>query len=395
LSALQGLSVLIVDDNATNRRILEVQLTGWGMHPVLAKNAAAALEEIRQAAAAGAPFEMVISDLHMPDIDGAQLTELIRQTPKGDDLKVIIMSSARREDYGKQNADADAYLMKPVKASQLLDTVRSVLGKNGVPDEPARPRSLSSPNPGRVLVAEDSAVNQELMKRLLIKWGHSVVVANNGLKALSLLETESFDVVLMDVQMPELNGFEATATIRNKERGTDAHIPIIALTAHALKGDREKCIAAGMDDYISKPIEADKLFTAIEAAIAGVEKPHNNGHSPGRGFDAAALMRNLDGDLELLRALAEIFASAAPTQLSVIETAIANQDAEALMRGAHTLKGSVATFQARAAVDSAATLEKIGGSGDLSSAASEFNRLRSEIARLTVALNEMLTGAAK
>jgi len=399
LSALQGLSVLVVDDNATNRRILEVQLTGWGVKPVMAENGAAALEEIKRASAAGYPFKMVISDLHMPGIDGAQLTKMIRQTSKGDDPKIIILSSARRED-AKQSAGADAYLMKPVKASQLLETVRSVLGKNGMaPDEPARQRALRSPNPGRVLVAEDSAVNQELMKRLLIKWGHSVVIADDGQKALSLLETGSFDVVLMDVQMPELNGFEATATIRNKERGTDAHIPIIALTAHALKGDREKCIAAGMDDYISKPIEADKLFTAIEAAISGAEKPqerpHNNGHSPDRVFDAAALMLNLDGDLELLCALAEIFADTAPTQLSVIETAIANQNAEALMRGAHTLKGSIATFQARAAVDSAATLEKIGGSGDLSSAATEFNRLRTEIARLTVALNEMLTGAAK
>jgi two-component system sensor histidine kinase/response regulator len=396
LSTLRGLAVLVVDDNATNRRILEVQLTGWGMIPTTAENAAEALDAIRDAATGGAPFSLALLDLHMPDVDGLELTERIRRMPEAADVKIVMMSSALRENYRKQDLGVDAYLMKPVKASELLGVIRSVLRKAAVSQNGSgRPRAISSAHPAHVLVAEDSAVNQELIKRLLAKWGHSVVIADNGKQALALLETGSFDLVLMDVQMPEINGFEATAAIRSKERGTDAHIPIIALTAHALKGDREKCIAAGMDDYISKPVQADKAFDAIEAAIARGRISNNNGHAPASALDADALMLNLDGDIELLRELAKIFATSAPAQLSAIDNAMARQDAAALARGAHTLKGSIATFQARAAVEAAAMLEKIGDSGDLSNANPALEALSLEIARVTQALHELTGGEVK
>ena len=391
LSTLRSQPVLVVDDNATNRRILEVQLATWEMKPVTVATAAEALDAIRRAAGGDTPFKLVLTDLHMPDVDGVRLTQLIRRMPEAADLKIIMMSSAVRENTNKQELGVDAYLTKPVKASDLVAVIRSVLGKAAVSQGISkRPLAISSAHPARVLVAEDSPVNQELMKRLLIKWGHSVVIAGNGKLALSLLDAERFDVVLMDVQMPELNGLEATQAIRSKERGTGAHIPIIALTAHAVKGDREKCIAAGMDDYISKPIQADKLFAAIEDAIARAGISKSNGHAPARVLDADALMLNLDGNVALLQALAEIFTTSAPTQLSDIEDAISRQDAEAIMRGAHTIKGSVATFQARAAVDAAAVLEKIGDSGDLSDANPAFEELSKELKRLTHGLHEFI-----
>ena len=396
LSTLRAQPVLVVDDNATNRRILEVQLAALEMKPVTVANAAEALDAIRHAAGGDAPFKLVLTDLHMPDVDGAQLAELIRRTPEADDLKIIMMSSAIRENHDRQDPGVAAHLTKPVKASDLVAVIRSVLGKVTVSQNVSkRPHAILSPHPARVLVAEDSPVNQEFMKRLLIKWGHSVVIADNGRLALSLLDAGRFDVVLMDVQMPEVNGYGATQAIRSKERGTGAHIPIIALTAHALKGDRDKCIDAGMDDYISKPVEADKLFAAVENAIARSGMSNNNGHEPARVLDADSLMLNLDGDIALLQALADIFTTSAPTQLSELEGAISRHDADAIMRCAHTLKGSVATFQARAAVDAAAALERIGGSGDLSNADPAFEELSKELKRLTQGLKELIGKVVK
>jgi two-component system, sensor histidine kinase and response regulator len=380
ISTLRGLPVLVVDDNATNRRILEVQLTGWGMKPATTEGATEALDAIRHAAAANAPFKLVLADLHMPDVDGGELTELIRRMPEAADVRIIMMSSALRENYGKQDLGVDAYLLKPVKASQLLGVIRSVLGKASVPQNGSkRTRATSSAHPARVLVAEDSAVNQELIKRLLAKWGHSVVIAENGKQALSLMETERFDVVLMDVQMPEINGFEATASIRESERATGRHIPIIALTAHALKGDRERCIAAGMDDYISKPIESQTLFDVIESAIAGAVMPKTNGQSREPAFDAAALMRNFDDDVELVRTLAGVFAESSDRQLSEIRNGIASVDCSMVELASHSLKGAVANFRARATADAAASLEQMGRAGDLSNANPAFEILEKEL----------------
>ncbi len=391
LSTLRGLPALVVDDNATNRRILEVQLTGWGMIPLAAANAAEALNAIRRAAALRAPFRLALLDLHMPDVDGLELAEQMRRMPEAAGVKIIMMSSAVRENYNLQNRGIDAYLLKPVKASELLGVIRTVLGTASLSQNGSkRPRAAGSAHPARVLVAEDSLVNQELIKRLLTKWGHTAVIAENGNDALSLIETGKFDVVLMDLQMPELNGFEATAAIRERERVTGAHIPIIALTAHALKGDRERCIEAGMDDYISKPIEAEKLFDLIEAAASQSAPASHNGHSHKKALDIDAIVKIFDGDLELVLTLANVFASSSLSQLSDIRDAVARGDAEALAYAAHTLKGSVATFRAQAAVDSAARIERIGQSGDLSTAGTALAALVTEIERLRQELNNFV-----
>jgi two-component system, sensor histidine kinase and response regulator len=268
LSDLAGLPVLVVDDNATNRRILEVQLTNWNMKPTGIDSPGAALSAIKQAAAAGTPFKLAILDFHMPETDGLALAEQMKKEPKGSNLRIIIMSSSVQQNQARhRDWSIDARLLKPVKAAELLSVIRTVMGGDARLKTQSGQVALKSAHPARVLLAEDNRVNQELIKRLLEKWGHASIIANNGNEALAVSEDEKFDCVLMDLQMPEVNGFEATAMIRERERGSGTHTQIIALTAHALKGDRERCIDAGMDDYVSKPIEAAKLFDVIEAAV--------------------------------------------------------------------------------------------------------------------------------
>jgi two-component system sensor histidine kinase/response regulator len=388
-STLRGLPALVVDDNATNRRILEVQLAGWGMKPTMAANAAEALNAVHRAAADGAPFRLVLVDFHMPNVDGLELTEQIRRIPEAAGVKIIIMSSAVRENYSLQDRGIDAYLLKPVRASELLDVIRTVLGKTSLSqDSSKRPLAASSAHPVRVLVAEDNPVNQALIKRLLTKWGHTVVIAQDGKQALSLLEIEKFDVILMDLQMPEINGFEATTAIREKERATGNHVLIIALTAHALKGDRERCIDAGMDEYVAKPIDAHKLFEVLESAAARAVTTGNNGRPHVPAFDGGVVLKNFDGDVELVRKLADIFAESSAVQLSEIREAVARGDSQTVEFASHSLKGAVANFRARAAVDAAASLEKMGRGRDLSYADAAFGILETEVERLKHELAE-------
>ena len=225
------------------------------------------------------------------------------------------------------------------------------------------------------------------------KWGHAATIAHNGNDALALFDDEKFDCVLMDLQMPEINGFEATAVIRERERGTGEHIPIIALTAHALKGDRERCIEAGMDDYISKPIEAAKLFEIIEAVVNQSPIANETIRSVIKMFETDALINHYDGDVGLVVTLAAIFADSSTAQLSEIADAIARGDSTALAHSAHALRGSVANFHAQAAVDAAATLERMARSGELAMADSAFAVLKTEIQLLKEAL-ETLEGVS-
>jgi two-component system sensor histidine kinase/response regulator len=397
LSELAGIDVLIVDDNATNRRILEAQLASWRLRPCAVETASAALDAIARAGAAGAPFKIALIDFQMAQVGGETLARQIKNTAYGRDIRIIIMSSVRHNQVARcQPDDASEHLLKPVKASDLLDAIKRVSSPASAPETKIESGKRVSPRtskPSRVLVVEDSLVNQELIKRLLEKWGHSAVLAENGLRALSLMESEKFDALLMDVQMPQLNGLEATAAIRDRERSRKTHIPIIALTAHAIEGDREKCLGAGMDDYVTKPIDPEQLFEAIERALSRARTPNNTGRSNGDAPASDALIQRFDGDIELLRALAGIFANSAPAQLSQISAAIARRDAKALALAAHALKGSVSTFHARRAVEAAAVLEQIGRAGDLSNADHFFEALSVEVASLSRALQELTAGS--
>ena len=273
---LRGVKVLVVDDNRTNRRILEGMLKRWEMKSRSVEDGEEALAQLSAAREAGEPYGLILTDMHMPKMDGFALVERIRQRPELSTATIMMLTSAgHRGDAARcQELGIAAYLLKPIRQSELREAIARVLGarehKGAIPlitrfslQDARDPTSVL-----RVLLAEDNPVNQLLATRLLEKRGHRVVVTANGREALAALEKESYDLVLMDVQMPEMDGFEATAAIREKEKGSGIHQPVIALTAHAMKGDRERCLAGGMDGYLSKPIRLQELDELLEAYVA-------------------------------------------------------------------------------------------------------------------------------
>ena len=275
---LADLDVLVVDDNATNRRILHEMLTSWKMRPTAVADGAVALAALQEAARQGKPIRLVLLDMMMPGMDGFEVSERLRQLPGVGQTPVIVLSSALRGDdlATRQRLDIRACLTKPVRASDLLDAMTAIVAGT-VPPSPfgltgEAESEIGGMARGRVLLAEDNAVNQRLATRMLERRGFVVTVAPTGRVAFELMSAREFDLVLMDVQMPEMNGFEATQAIRERERGTGRHVPIVAMTAHAMKGDRERCLETGMDAYVSKPIRAVELFAAIDEVMAGVEQ---------------------------------------------------------------------------------------------------------------------------
>ncbi len=271
---LPGLSVLVVDDNFTNRRILTEVLRRWGMRATSAASGVEALSSIRLAFEAGNPFGLIITDVHMPEMDGFELAEKLRQSPYGAGPVVLMLTSGERlGDIGRsRRAGVSNYLLKPVRRVELREAIARALGGKSdslenvgaewlISDSAPQGRPVS---PSRILLAEDNRVNQRLVQRILEKEGHDVLVVANGRDVLEALKNETFDLVLMDVQMPLMDGIETTKAIRHAEALTHAHIPIVALTAHAMKGDQDRCIAAGMDGYVSKPIRAADLLKMVE-----------------------------------------------------------------------------------------------------------------------------------
>jgi CheY-like chemotaxis protein len=261
----------VVDDNATNRRILEDILTLWGMRPTLVDGGLAAIAALDRALAAGKPFPLAIIDFQMPDLDGFGLAGRIKARPELGTTMIMMLSSVGNQGDGARCRELGvaSYLTKPVRQSLLLEAMLSVLATKERPlAQPVvvtRHTINEAHRSLRILVAEDNAVNRLLVTALLTKRGYTVLTAVNGREALAAVTRDVFDIVLMDVQMPEMDGLEATAAIRKLETVTGTHVPIIALTAHAMKGDREICLAAGMDEYLSKPINAEQLFALVEA----------------------------------------------------------------------------------------------------------------------------------
>ncbi|MGB2669153.1 MAG: response regulator [Candidatus Acidiferrum sp.] len=272
---LRGVKVLVVDDNRTNRRILEGMLLRWQMKPTQADGGRAALAQLSAAREAGEPYGLILTDMHMPDMDGFALVEAIRCQPELSTATIMMLTSAgHRGDAARcQELGVAAYLLKPIRQSELREAVARVLGArehDGAIPLITRFSLQDAREPDtflRVLLAEDNLVNQRLAVRLLEKRGHQVVVAATGLEALKALEKEKFDLVLMDVQMPEMDGLEATAVIREKEKRTGMRQAVVALTAHAMKGDREKCMDAGMDGYLTKPIRPQELDQLLEVYV--------------------------------------------------------------------------------------------------------------------------------
>jgi two-component system, sensor histidine kinase and response regulator len=269
---VRGTRVLVVDDNATNRRILQQILENWTMKPTLAESVEQGLTLLKQARSRNEPFALVLTDMQMPGVDGLAFAELIRQDPELTGTALILLTSGdSRSDGGHAlHPPAVAHLMKPVKQSELFNAIVAALGITTPEDEPltASPEQGILLKPLSILLAEDSLLNQRLAVAVLEKHGHEVVVANSGLEALERLQTRQFDLVLMDVQMPDMDGIEATRAIRCQEQQTGRHLPIIAMTAHAMKGDREECLQAGMDGYVAKPIRVQELVGVIQQVLS-------------------------------------------------------------------------------------------------------------------------------
>ena len=392
-SELRNLRVLVVDDNATSRRILEEVLTQWRMRPATASGGRAALVELEKAARAGRPYALVLFDADMPEMDGFVLAEEIRRRPR---LRPSLDHDADfHRTVGRSRAVPGARdLVLSHQADQAVgspghDHERASDG----PGTSARVGSPTGGHPGevgtrslQVLVAEDNVVNQQVAVGLLKRAGHRAVVANNGREALALLASEPFDLVLMDVQMPELDGLETTATIRKGELSTGRHIPIVAVTAHALKGDAERCLAAGMDAYVAKPLQATELLAAIRRAAAEAQPRA----TPAAAIDEGLLLERVADDRRALRMLVALFLADARKLMTQIRLALGRGDARALQAAAHTLKGSVSNFAAPAATAAALRLQRLAEAGDMAGARTACVSLASELRSVRGALTALI-----
>jgi PAS domain S-box-containing protein len=388
---LKGLSVLVVDDNFTNRQILEQLLIYWGMVPTVVDSGQAALSALNKAHQDGTPFPIVITDCMMPGMDGFELVECINSTPNVVAPTIVMLTSSGERGHASRclQLGIAAYLLKPVKQSELLFTLSRVL-KGSVSDQ-NRPSLITrhsireSKRRLNILLAEDNAVNQKLATKMLERMGHTVTVACNGREALEILNRANFDLILMDVQMPEMDGLDATRTLRELEKPKGAHVPVIALTAHAMERDKERCLEAGMDAYISKPITAQDLYETIEHIMQSRERevqPIRIVASPTLVLNKAEVLERAGGDAELLQEIIALFLNDCPALLSEIRNAYQQRDPERLERAAHTLKGSVSNFAAEGAVNAALALENIGRNRDLSDTAAAIMHLEKEIERV-------------
>ena len=397
---LHGVSILIVDDNATNRRVMDETLSFWGMKTCVAADGFQALMALKHAHESGNPFHLVLTDAHMPMMDGFRLAEEIKREPKLAGTQVTMVTS------GGQVGDAarcrelgiSAYLTKPVRQADLLEAIVRVLSSRVRTDEAASLVTRHSLRENRrglqILVVEDNIINQRLAEHLLRGKGHVVTIANNGREALELLERQRFDLALVDVQMPVMDGLQLTGAIREKEKSTGTHLPIIAMTAYAMKGDRERCLEAGMDDYIPKPINSRQLLEMIDGVRSAELKA-----SPGARLgvnheilDESTLRARFEGEAELLRDVVNLFLDDCPKLLDGIRGAVERGDAQGLERAAHKLKGTVANFSARASYDAALRLEVMGRGGHFEQAGEALGELDSALEELRPVLVKLSGG---
>jgi signal transduction histidine kinase/CheY-like chemotaxis protein/HPt (histidine-containing phosphotransfer) domain-containing protein len=393
---LRGVRVLIVDDNATNRRILQGILTRWELRTHEVEGGEQALTELLSASTAGDAYQLILTDMHMPHMDGFGLIERIRHTPELSTTAIMMLTSAgHREDVARcKEFEIASYLLKPIRKWELLAAIAKALGHGGPSPRPitAVRRKPAAPVGLHVLLAEDNHVNQIVATRTLEKMGHSVVVANNGREALSLLSQQTFDLVLMDIQMPEMDGLTATKEIRKYEMESHDHMPIIALTAHAMKGDLARCLEGGMDGYVSKPIVGKELEDAIASAVKGQRDsahdvtietlPVNGTPDSPLGWDAGRVLERLGGDEKLFSEVIQIFLDETPKNLAGLQRAISGGDSETIERIAHGLKGELGYLGIAGASQKARDLEEMGRRHDLQHATRVLAAFETEISVL-------------
>jgi two-component system, sensor histidine kinase and response regulator len=405
--SLPGLNVLVADNNAVTREILAEMLTNWRMKPTLADSGPAALNLLEAAKNAGHPFPIVLLTALLPKVDGFQVLQRIQAIP-GLAGGVIMLLSANRHMADRERCrqlGVKQCLTKPVGQSELLDAILMTLGL-GVVEKQLIESSVPVPEkhrgrPLNILLSEDNPVNQKLAIRLLEKAGHHVLLASTGREALTAWENAGipgFDVVLMDIQMPEMDGMEATAAIRDREKGSGKHLPILAMTAHAMRGDKERCLASGMDGYVSKPIQPASLFAEIErclAASGGGASMTENSQGPGEQIDRVSLLERVEGDQELLTEMIHLFQEDAPKLLTTMRDAVQRGDMAVLERSAHSLKGAVSNLSAKATAAAALQLEKDAKSKDAESAKKSLAEVERAVERLLPALAELCQEVTK
>lgn len=404
---VSGSRVLIVDDNETNRLILDEMVTSWGMVPEQACSVDEARQLLTTATQQQRRFRLILSDVNMPDEDGFAFTQWIRNTSAIAATPVILLTSGGRmgDQQRRRQLGVAAHLMKPVKQSELYENIIRALGVTRADDVDRTSGAdiADSTPPLEILLAEDSVFNQRLAVTLLEKRGHTVTIANTGRQAVELSAEKAFDLILMDVQMPEMDGLEATQRIRDREqRQHGDRTPIVAMTAHALKGDRENCLDRGMDDYISKPIDQDQLFRTIaqfagepraEADIqAVVETPEAQHESASSAevvadvVDLEAAKARVGGRKETVKTLALILVQECPKLLGQLDEAIQTRNAKEMRRAAHTIKGSSSHFLAKYVVSAAEVLEGFGERAEFEEAPQAYETLAHEVARMTQAI---------
>jgi len=396
---VQDLRTLVVDDNQTNCLILEEMLNSWRMKPTVVASGQAALIEMGRACGMGQPYQLAILDGMMPLMDGFTLAAEIRQIPDIQDTPLVMLSSARNPESSQQCRQLGiAYcLLKPVKQSDLLDTILMVLSKK--PEQTLAPDSAgyewSNPSRSlRILLAEDGLVNQKVAQAILEQAGHQVTIANNGSEAIVAYENKAFDLVLMDVQMPHMDGFEATATIRTREKQAGQHIPIIAMTAHAMKGDRQHCLDAGMDGYLPKPIRAQDLLQTIQTTLAEFSQSASSEseippETETSTVDYQQVLKNVGGSTETLQAVLALFTEECPKLMEGIQQAIAKGDSATLQRLAHTLKGTIQIFGVERPAATALRMETLGREENLPDAEGLWPELVKEIDQLKTMLDDL------
>jgi two-component system sensor histidine kinase/response regulator len=411
---LSGMPVLIVDDNFTNRILLQEMTTSWGLVPTITANGKEAIDRFNKSFASGRPFRLILLDMQMPELDGFEVAKMIKDAPSGEDVRIILLSSSgqRGDSVRCKEIGISGYLPKPIKQSDLYDAILMTMGPRSEEMQAVitRHKVYEARESLNILLAEDNLINQTLATKLLETRGHRVTLASNGKEAVDAFKKGDFDLILMDIQMPEMDGFEATRRIREFEaekkstinnqpqlnmlriqRSRQSTIPIIAMTAHAMTGDREKCIDAGMDDYVSKPINPEALFSVIKknARKSQGEKAQKQ-TQPSQGsktfspttFDLSGAMETVLGSKDLFREIAGMFIETCPDYIARIKKGISGNDAGVLEREAHSLKGAIGNFGAREAYEVAGRLEKLGEEGKMAAAAGELSNLENVLNEL-------------
>ncbi len=405
--------ILVVDDNATNRKILHLHLESWQFPHAEASSAEEAMQQLRDAHAAGDPFHVAILDMQMPDTDGLTLGRQIKADPLFKDTQLIMLTSVGSRGDAARFAEAgfSGYLTKPIKQSSLYDCIALVIGARAAPvaTEILTQHTVNDRRKAdiAILLAEDNPMNQEVARRILLKFGYTPKIVDNGRAAMETFINGHYDIILMDVQMPEMGGFEATARIREFEKARGTHVPIIAMTAHAMKGDRERCIEAGMDDYVTKPIDGEILNATLEKwtrelALTGpprkpatatapapekpapiVAEPPKAANGGAKPADISRLQQLADGDKAIIERLINLFLDDASQHSKYLREAVEQRDAKRVESEAHRIKGGASQVGAEALRGLAAELEGLGRNAQLDTANEILKAFEDEYGRVS------------